>query len=332
MIERPFEGGGVEQEKRAWLELHLRCPACAHQALDLRGDKAVCGNCGRTYRQADGVIDFLDDESLSAFNIASTENVSDHPFDGSALAIIEACAVHGGWVLDCGSGYKANTFPNLIQMEIVRYPNVDLLAVNQQLPFVDGSFDAIFSLDVLEHVNDPWTSASEIKRVLRPGGVIYLNLPFLQAEHGYPHHYFNATRMGAQRLFEGMEVLSHHVPLSGHPFFTLHHLLMVYLTGLPEAERAQFANMTVSDLLARGPMERLEDPLITQLAVEQQWQIAATTQALFRKPGGDPTEKPWVTPDMLPEFPDYIPPPPPAVEAAPRPRLRDRFRRTAQSG
>ncbi len=39
------------------------------------------------------------------------------------------------------------------------------------LPFQDGSFDVVFSIYVLEHVESPAALAAEIARVLRPGGV-----------------------------------------------------------------------------------------------------------------------------------------------------------------
>jgi SAM-dependent methyltransferase len=44
-----------------------------------------------------------------------------------------------------------------------------------RLPFRSGSFDAAFSIYVLEHVDDPAALVSEVFRVLRPGGV-YLAL------------------------------------------------------------------------------------------------------------------------------------------------------------
>ena len=190
-------------------------------------------------------------------------------------------------VLDCGSGYKSETFPNVIQMEIARYPYVDVLGVNQRIPFQDASFDAVFTLDVLEHVNDPFTSAVEIARVLKPGGTLYFDMPFLVAEHGYPHHYFNATRMGVRRLFESLECLSHHVPESGEPMFAIHQMLSLFCGGLPEAERARFEQMTVAEIVGKSPDEWKLDALTGRLSDQVRWEIPATTQALFRKPGGD---------------------------------------------
>jgi len=46
------------------------------------------------------------------------------------------------------------------------------------LPFADASFDAVVSADVLCHARvDPPTALNELKRVLRPGGRLVVNMP-----------------------------------------------------------------------------------------------------------------------------------------------------------
>jgi SAM-dependent methyltransferase len=57
-----------------------------------------------------------------------------------------------------------------------RYPDVEayLSSDPRRLPFEDSSFDAVLSCGVLEHVEDPDASLEELRRVLVPGGALYV--------------------------------------------------------------------------------------------------------------------------------------------------------------
>ncbi|HLJ22090.1 MAG TPA: class I SAM-dependent methyltransferase, partial [Stellaceae bacterium] len=52
----------------------------------------------------------------------------------------------------------------------MRYVN----APSESIPFPAGYFDAAFAFNSLDHVRDPARSVAEIKRIVRPGGVILL--------------------------------------------------------------------------------------------------------------------------------------------------------------
>jgi SAM-dependent methyltransferase len=62
-----------------------------------------------------------------------------------------------------------------------------------QLPFRQGAFDAVVASDVLEHIEDDRAAASEIARVLRPGGAAIISVPahqWLFSEHDAALHHF----------------------------------------------------------------------------------------------------------------------------------------------
>jgi len=49
--------------------------------------------------------------------------------------------------------------------------------LNDDFPFSDGQFDCVVAMMVVEHLFDPFHSFSEISRVTKPGGKVFLNLP-----------------------------------------------------------------------------------------------------------------------------------------------------------
>jgi SAM-dependent methyltransferase len=62
----------------------------------------------------------------------------------------------------------------LVPME--RYPAVRAFKGSdpRRLPYETASFDAVLSCGVLEHVTDPDASLDELRRILRPGGTLYV--------------------------------------------------------------------------------------------------------------------------------------------------------------
>jgi SAM-dependent methyltransferase len=56
----------------------------------------------------------------------------------------------------------------------------DLLA----LPFPDASLDGVVLTEVLEHCTDPVGAVRQVRRVLKPGGLLLVTSPFLWPWHG----------------------------------------------------------------------------------------------------------------------------------------------------
>jgi SAM-dependent methyltransferase len=72
------------------------------------------------------------------------------------------------------------------------------------LPFEDNSFDIVFSQTVLFHVPNPQKALAEIKRVLRPGGLVALRDGILGSHIVWPEEplvqdMLRMFRLGAQR-------------------------------------------------------------------------------------------------------------------------------------
>ncbi|MCC6234054.1 MAG: methyltransferase domain-containing protein, partial [Verrucomicrobiales bacterium] len=71
-----------------------------------------------------------------------------------------------------------------------------------RLTFNDASFDAIFSIDVLEHVPDYRAGLAELSRCLKPGGKLLLTAPF----------HFGKTETVIRASFQPDGTLTHHLP------------------------------------------------------------------------------------------------------------------------
>jgi SAM-dependent methyltransferase len=53
----------------------------------------------------------------------------------------------------------------------------DVLTPGNALPYPDARFDAVVSMDVVEHLIDPLPWLSDALRVLKPGGLLFLTTP-----------------------------------------------------------------------------------------------------------------------------------------------------------
>jgi SAM-dependent methyltransferase len=63
----------------------------------------------------------------------------------------------------------------------------------EQLPWPDGTFDLITSLDVIEHTPDDRATLAELLRVCRPGGWLLVTVPAYQAlwsQHDEANHHY----------------------------------------------------------------------------------------------------------------------------------------------
>ncbi len=103
-------------------------------------------------------------------------------------------------ILNIGSGTK-KLGDNVLNIDIGIFPNVNVVGDGSIMPFQDNSFDGVLNIAVLEHVKNPKEVIKEMYRVLKKGGEIYVEIPFLQHYHGYPSDYQRYTLQGIENLF-----------------------------------------------------------------------------------------------------------------------------------
>ena len=108
---------------------------------------------------------------------------------------------NGGRGLNLGCG-DTRIDKRLVNLDLARTSAVDAVGDARTLPFPDGAFSLVISQETVEHVPDPFRAVSEAARVLAPGGVLYLQAPFVIGYHPGPEDYWRFTRAGIRRLIE----------------------------------------------------------------------------------------------------------------------------------
>ncbi len=105
----------------------------------------------------------------------------------------------------------------------------DVVYDGHTLPFADGSFDTVMSVQVLEHTPDPQRLIDEMGRVLRQEGTMILTAPFSFRLHEEPHDYFRYSPHGLRAMLAraGLEMAD--LRAQGKLFSVLAHKLNTFL-------------------------------------------------------------------------------------------------------
>ena len=103
--------------------------------------------------------------------------------------LLECCPQ--GEILDIGGGtaHIKNFRSDVVSVDIVPFPGIDVVSDAHQLPFPNTTFAGIVMLDVLHHLESPLDFLNEASRVLKPGGRLAMIEPAMTtlAQHFYQH-------------------------------------------------------------------------------------------------------------------------------------------------
>ena len=84
-------------------------------------------------------------------------------------------------ILDIGCGKRK--IKGAIGIDIDLNADFDYFMDAHNLQFEDDYFDVVYCLDVVEHCENPYRVLSEIKRVLKRDGILYLSVPNIYRFH-----------------------------------------------------------------------------------------------------------------------------------------------------
>ena len=111
--------------------------------------------------------------------------------------------IGGGGALDAMIKDHPSTDAISIDIDPDRKP--DLVMDATAMTFADRTFDAVYMMEVLEHVKDPQAALSEVRRVLKDGGRFVLSTPFVFGIHEEPWDFWRFTRHGLEHLLGAFE-------------------------------------------------------------------------------------------------------------------------------
>lgn len=143
-----------------------------------------------------------------------------------------------GNLLDVGCGskpyqtlFKVDKYTGLdIDLPQVRNRGIaDCFYGGRKFPFDDGEFDSVLCNQVFEHVFNPDEFLLEIHRVLKPGGVLLLTVPFVWDEHEQPYDYARYSSFGLRYLLNkaGYEIV--HLDKLGDDISIIFQMLNMYI-------------------------------------------------------------------------------------------------------
>jgi SAM-dependent methyltransferase len=175
-------------------------------------------------------------------------------------AVRRALCNFKGEVLDVGCGRMP--YKSLILSEPSRathcigldlpandYGSPDLVWDGRTIPLPDSSVDGAILTEVLEHCPDAEVVLREVLRVLRPGGFLFLTVPFIWPIHDVPYDEFRYTPFSLRRILENVGFPNPSIEATGGRHATLAVILGLWVRRRPLTSRVHLVTKALLSVL-----------------------------------------------------------------------------------
>lgn len=231
----------------------LRCPACNRGSLSSQEQHLVCKECAAEYPVRDSKIHFTKttDANIQKYEVEANsfvnrlkKRVKEWPALFVFLTYTIGSVSYFGQrpkqtieklygekakdkiIINVGSGIT-KVHPEVINLDVFPFKNVAIVADAAALPFKDNSVDMLISESTIEHTPDAEAVIREMRRVVRPGGFVYISIPFVMPFHASPNDYLRLTHEGLKQKFYDFRPIK--IGALGGPASALVTFLMYFL-------------------------------------------------------------------------------------------------------
>jgi SAM-dependent methyltransferase/uncharacterized protein YbaR (Trm112 family) len=204
----------------------VACPRCRSDDLAWKGESVECNGCHSRFAVVEQVPILLADEAPKrdtggAVDLGLSQYLPlfTHGLAERSRRFIRPSLVHrsrhtqsltvqfvnslpsGSVVLNLGAG-SSDYGAEVVNLDIAPTEGIHVVGLAEHLPFRDQVFDGVVFQAVLEHVTDSQEALEEIHRVLRPGGSVFVEVPFIQGYHAAPRDHRRYTEQGLRTELE----------------------------------------------------------------------------------------------------------------------------------
>ncbi|TWJ08631.1 class I SAM-dependent methyltransferase [Altererythrobacter ishigakiensis] len=224
----------VQSERETKIEELLACPMCGGMMKVSSEESKCAGKCRRQFRNVMGQPVLIDFSNSLVSELALFQRKGGSVLRRGGLPKLLSRILSGGnpvaarfaarldadlrglsnpRLLVIGGGEKGKGTDAIYSSDHLELFGTDIYASElthvvadaHKLPFANEAFDAVWIQAVLEHVLEPKQVVSEIKRILKPGGVIFADTPFLWPVHEGAYDFTRWTMNGYRWLLRDFD-------------------------------------------------------------------------------------------------------------------------------